>query len=104
MIIREPRANELGIASRYDEDVPEHRVLVWHWFKRAAETESLDTRMQSLRREGFGFLINGKGVVGRRYGANGNAMPSPIETYQLISVSFLFQFRLIMIEISLLMC
>jgi len=87
MIIREPRTDELGIATRYDEDVPEHRVLVWHWFKRAAETESLDTRMQSQRREGFGFLINGKGVVGRRYGVNGDPLLSPIETYHLTSVS-----------------
>jgi hypothetical protein len=88
MIIREPRADELGIATRYDEDVPEHRVLIWHWFKRAAETESLDMRMQSLRREGFGFLINGKGVVGRRFGDNGNPLSSPIESYRLTSVSF----------------
>lgn len=89
MIIREPSIDEFGIASRYDVDLPEHHVLVWHWFKRAAETESLDTRMQSLRREGYGFLINGKGVVGRRYGVDGNPLPSPIETYQLTSVSYL---------------
>jgi hypothetical protein len=88
MIIREPRSDELGIAARYDEDVPAHRVLVWHWFERAAETESMDTRLQSRRREGFGLLINGKGVVGRRFGADGNPLLSPIETYRLTSVSF----------------
>jgi hypothetical protein len=87
MIIREPKNEELGIATRYDEDLPEHRVLVWHWFERLAEVESLDIKMQSLRREGFGLLINGKGVVGRRFGANGIPLASPIETYRLTTVS-----------------
>jgi len=86
MIIREPPQDELGINSRYHEDVPDHRALFWHWFKRAAETESLDTRMQSLRREGFGLLINGKGIVGKRFGTDGNPLPAPIETYRLTTV------------------
>ncbi|XP_059483123.1 uncharacterized protein LOC132201179 [Neocloeon triangulifer] len=85
MIIREPKKLEPGLTGRYQEDLPQHQMLVWHWFERAADTESLDTRLLSRRREGFGLIINGKGVVGRRFNEFGNPLISPIETYHVKS-------------------
>jgi hypothetical protein len=87
MIIREPRATEAGLASRYDEDLPEHYMIIWHWFDRAATTATIDMQFQSLRREGISFLINGKGSVQRIFGADGRQRHMPMEIFRVQSVS-----------------
>jgi hypothetical protein len=92
MIIREPRDDEFGLASRYDEDLPEHYMIIWHWFDRAATTATIDMQYLSLRREGFGFLINGKGTVQKIY-ENGMQQHMPMETFRVQTVSFFFPYN-----------
>lgn len=97
MIIREPKSQEFGISARYDEDLTEHRMLIWHWFKRAAEVESLDTRLQSLRREGYGYIVNGKGIVEKIFDPNnGNLLGTPVEKYSVQTVSKMFKIAIIL--------
>ncbi|CAB3374790.1 Hypothetical predicted protein [Cloeon dipterum] len=95
MIVREPRSTEPGLVGRYNDDLPQHTLLVWHWFQNLGEVQSLDMRLLSRRREGFGFLINGKGVIGQRFAPDGSRLIAPIENYYVNSGSRRYRFRII---------
>ncbi|KAF4520466.1 hypothetical protein B566_EDAN004717 [Ephemera danica] len=88
LIVREPRNLELGVASRYDEDLPEHNIVIWHWYKRPAETETIETALVSQRREGNTFLINGKGNTEKFFSHEGERKNLPIEIYRGIRYRF----------------
>ncbi|CAB3380548.1 Hypothetical predicted protein [Cloeon dipterum] len=94
LIVREQQSTEEGLVGRYDQDLPEHTILVWHWYQNLGEVQSLDLKLLSQRREGFGFLINGKGVVGQRFAANGKRRQEPITNYYVNSGTR-YRFRVI---------
>jgi hypothetical protein len=87
MIIREPRDAEFGLASRYDEDLPDHHMVIWHWFDKAAQSAVTDLDYHSLRREGFSFLINGKGTLYKMFNENGVQQHMPMEMFRVQTVS-----------------
>lgn len=85
LIVREPRADD-PVSSRYDVDLPQHTMLVWHWFEMAADSQSVDQRLVSLVRDGYGLLVNGKGGIVKFLDKYGLSMFTPSETFNVLTV------------------
>ncbi|XP_075210800.1 uncharacterized protein LOC142318144 [Lycorma delicatula] len=64
----------------YDYDLPEHTVVVWHWYNWTTQGILENVLHINGSVYGFGLLINGKGVL-KEFQADGNVVTTPREVF-----------------------
>ncbi|XP_073992965.1 uncharacterized protein isoform X2 [Rhodnius prolixus] len=82
------------IQSLYDFDLPEHTILIWHWFDKPTGDELQTVLHQNESIYGYGFLINGKAALKKHESADGYIAYTPQETF-FITKAKRYRFRLV---------
>lgn len=72
-------------AYTYDYDLPQHTVVIWHWFEMSARETFTLGRFLNERVNGTGMIINGKGRI-KIFQRDDYHYVTPVEVFQVLEV------------------